>query len=59
MINPLDNSEYFLSELAKGLAEMPRFVKRKSSAYKKKQRFLKKVWGKTIARLEKELSKKS
>jgi hypothetical protein len=36
---------------------MPRYVKNKSADYRKKQRFLKRVWGKAIASLEKELAK--
>jgi hypothetical protein len=58
VIHPFDDEEYFLKELAKALKDMPRLVREKTKAYKKKQKFLKKVWGPAIKQLEKEMARK-
>jgi hypothetical protein len=57
MINPFDDREYFMAELMKALADMPKLVKKKREDYKKKQKFLKKTFGPAIAELEKELAR--
>ena len=57
MINPFDDEEYFLKELEKALKDMPRLVRKKRADYKKKQAFMKKVWGDAIIQLEKEIAK--
>jgi hypothetical protein len=59
MISPFEDHVYFMQELEKALADMPRLVQKKKLDYKKKQKFLKETWGDAIAALEKELAKKA
>lgn len=57
MISPFEDEKYFLKELEKALRDMPRLVRKKKADYKKKQAFMKKVWGHAIIELEKEIAK--